>query len=631
MVLRKPPAHALRSRLEDLEARCLPNGSHWIPLNAGTSQALYRVSSTGLNSGALLYAAGAGGTVLRSLDHGATWTTYPTGTTATLHDVQVLGSFVLAVGAGGVILRSTDEGQTWAPLNSGTTADLHGVSYGDPNNVYAVGANGTILRSPDFGQTWLRQNSGTTATLYQVSGFSNGTFVVGANGTILRAPPSGQTWARQNSGTTADLLDVFADLRSADGQFAVGANGTILHSTDGGQTWTAQNSGTTATLTGVSATVADVPRVFVVGAGGTILTSADHGAAWTAQDSGTTVNLNAVLTSFSGDDAYAVGDNGTVRRFLGVHRMVVGADVGGAPQVRVFDALTGEVLNDFAAYDPAFRGGVRVATGDVNGDGVRDIITAPGRSGGPHIRVFDGRTGTLIREFMAYDPAFTGGVFVSFAVEFPFRGAPIPMVITGAGDGGGPHVQVFHAQTGELLQSFMAYDPAFRGGVRVAALHGSDPPQVVTAPGPGGPPLVRIFERATAALVGEFLAYDAGFAGGVYVAGGNTFFPVTSTSPRVPTIVTGAGAGGGPHVKVFDARTGAVLQSFFAYDPNYLGGVRVGSLEDITGNLQAEIITGPSQGGGPHVRLIDSQTLARAGDFFAFDPSFLGGVFVGPA
>jgi len=32
-----------------------------------------------------------------------------------------------------------------------------------------------------------------------------------------------------------------------------------------------------------------------------------------------------------------------------------------------------EQLDDFFAYDPRFTGGVRVAQGDVNGDGVADF------------------------------------------------------------------------------------------------------------------------------------------------------------------------------------------------------------------------------------------------------------------
>src|SRR4051812_46001849 len=81
-----------------------------------------------------------------------------------------------------------------------------------------------------------------------------------------------------------------------------------------------------------------------------------------------------------------------------------GADAGGGPDVRAFDATTGQLTRDFFAYDPGFRGGVRVAVADINGDGTPDIITAPGPGGGPHVRVFDGANGKPVREFFAYDP-----------------------------------------------------------------------------------------------------------------------------------------------------------------------------------------------------------------------------------
>ena len=157
-----------------------------------------------------------------------------------------------------------------------------------------------------------------------------------------------------------------------------------------------------------------------------------------------------------------------------------GAGRGGGPRVKVFDR-TNALKYDFFAYDPGFTGGVVVATGDLNGDGVRDIVTAPESGGGPHVKVFDGATGKELRSFFAFDPGFVGGL--SLAVG-DVNGDTVPDIVVGAGAGGGPHVAAFNGQTGHIIRSFFAYDVGFRGGVSVAVGNG----ELIVAAGPGGGP-----------------------------------------------------------------------------------------------------------------------------------------------
>src|SRR5207247_9581892 len=97
--------------------------------------------------------------------------------------------------------------------------------------------------------------------------------------------------------------------------------------------------------------------------------------------------------------------------------IICGADEGGLPIVRVYDGATGQKLTEFAAYEPPFRGGVRVAVGDVNGDGIPDIITAPGPGRPSFVRVFDGRNpaNVVLSQFDAYELTFIGGAFVAAA------------------------------------------------------------------------------------------------------------------------------------------------------------------------------------------------------------------------
>lgn len=67
--------------------------------------------------------------------------------------------------------------------------------------------------------------------------------------------------------------------------------------------------------------------------------------------------------------------------------IVAALQAGGAPEVRIFHSDgTPYAPHRFFAYDESFKGGVSVGCGDVDHDGVLEIITAPGPTGGPHIR-----------------------------------------------------------------------------------------------------------------------------------------------------------------------------------------------------------------------------------------------------
>src|SRR5439155_24677933 len=140
-------------------------------------------------------------------------------------------------------------------------------------------------------------------------------------------------------------------------------------------------------------------------------------------------------------------------------------------------------------------------------------------------------------------------------------------------------------------------------------------------------------ELAPAALLASFYAYDAAFTGGVSVAAGDV------TGDGKADIVTGAGPGGGPHVKVFGGAGFAAVAGFFAYGPTFAGGVNVAA-GDVTGDGKADIITGSGPGGGPHVKAFDGAALALGGSaaagavagplrsFFAYDAGVAGGVSV---
>jgi FG-GAP-like repeat/FG-GAP repeat len=302
-----------------------------------------------------------------------------------------------------------------------------------------------------------------------------------------------------------------------------------------------------------------------------------------------------------------------------------GPGAGHSPLVKVTLDTGGENSTvSFFAYPRNFTGGVRVAVGDVNGDGVADIITAPGAGAGPHVKVFDGRMlgqrGALLMSFNAFPGFFRGGVFVAAG---DVNGDGKADIITALDSGAPSLVRVFDGNNGNLLRSFFAYSPTFLGGVRVAAgdVNGDGRVDIITGAGAGGGPNVKVFDGVSLTLLQSFFAYDPGFSGGVFVAAGDV------NGDLKADIVTGAGAGGGPHVKAFDGTNNQTLKSFFAYDASFTGGVRVAAA-DVNGDGLAEIITGAGPGAGPQVKVFNSTDLSVLHSFFAFEANYAGGVFV---
>jgi hypothetical protein len=149
----------------------------------------------------------------------------------------------------------------------------------------------------------------------------------------------------------------------------------------------------------------------------------------------------------------------------GKKEIVVGAGAGGAPLVKIFD-LAGNLKKSWNAYTAAFRGGVNVAVGNVLGNGSQNIVTGPGAGGGPHVRVFDGN-GIVKQQFFAYAASFAGGVYVAAGDTL---GLGRDQIITGVGFGGGPQIRVFDGGAKDkVVGSFFAYKTSSRAGVRVSA------------------------------------------------------------------------------------------------------------------------------------------------------------------
>ncbi len=245
--------------------------------------------------------------------------------------------------------------------------------------------------------------------------------------------------------------------------------------------------------------------------------------------------------------------------------------------VRVFDQEGRQSRSGFFAYLDAYPANSQILISDIDDDGQDEtLVNSKGI-----ISIY--KNGAKIKEFKPYDGLFKGEI--SFAVA-DLNGDNTKEIITGAGQGGGPHVRIF-SKDGKLLNGgFFAYDQKFRGGVRVAVmdLDGDGHKEIVTAAGLGGGPHIRVFTKEGKSLTGGFFAYDKNFKGGVSITTGDI------NGDGEKEIITAPGKGSKPEIKIF-TKDGKFLKSFLAYESSFTSGVRVMS-DDLDTNNIYEILTG---------------------------------------
>ncbi|MBL8866482.1 MAG: DUF4394 domain-containing protein, partial [Planctomycetia bacterium] len=320
---------------------------------------------------------------------------------------------------------------------------------------------------------------------------------------------------------------------------------------------------------------------------------------------------------------------------VGTPNGAIGSD-GVPPVVRVVDANGNQVSS--TALSAAFNGGVRVASGDVDGDGIEDVVVGSGPGGASLVRVLSGKDGSELFSIAPFEASFTGGVFVSTG---DLNGDGKADIVISPDVGGGPRVRIFDGATFTQIADFFGIDdPNFRGGARTAIgdVNGDGTGDLVVAAGRDGGPRVSAIDGTTlkttrAVLFNDFFAFEQTLRDGVFVAVGDV------NGDGFADIVASGGPSGGPRVTVFDAQTlitskGATLNplaNFFAGDPNSRTGVRV-AVKDIDGDNLADIRT--VVGGSDAIRTYLGKNLSPTvtdPQFIGMDglPDFNGGVFVG--
>ncbi len=136
---------------------------------------------------------------------------------------------------------------------------------------------------------------------------------------------------------------------------------------------------------------------------------------------------------------------------------------GGVVEVRVF-SRSGVQLQNFDVLSEKRITGARVTTGDIDGDGVEEIIVGSGPGKRTLIKAYE-QDGTLIWRKNAFKKNHTGGVDVATG---DFDGDGVDEIVAGTQGKHKPKVAIYSG-AGKRTKVFRAFAAKYRGGLNVDA------------------------------------------------------------------------------------------------------------------------------------------------------------------
>jgi hypothetical protein len=358
---------------------------------------------------------------------------------------------------------------------------------------------------------------------------------------------------------------------------------------------------------------------------------------------------------------------------LSIYAVAVPGAPGKPAEVRLYDGNGDRFLATVIPF-PGFEGSVNVAMGDVDGDGILDLIVGSGEGHAPEVVAYAGAAirgkgafGTELARFQAFDSAARGGVSVAAA---QIDGSTSDNIIVGSGPGVPSEVKIYQSQLSSspgvvpaLFSSFTPYGDD-RSGVSIATGFvdfSTGRESIVTAPGPGSPSEVKVFafpllQRMGKAAQGStqaarikrpvytasFIPFGKEYRGGVSLATGWLAGSLGGAKRIIVSQLAGAGAvkifssgsalEGGPslylqsplqHAHSVDFRE---IASFQPFDGSV--GIRVATTSTTTG---ANLLVSGVAAGGADASVVKYELVRPNAQATTLQPVRLGKVWSGKA
>jgi hypothetical protein len=276
-------------------------------------------------------------------------------------------------------------------------------------------------------------------------------------------------------------------------------------------------------------------------------------------------------------------------------QFTVGSDAGGLPTYSAYDS-SGRLVASGLAFSSTFRGGVRAATGDVNGDGVNDSLVVAGAGSAAHVRVFDGRTNSMIFNFLAFNSLQRAGANIAAG---DVNGDGKDDIVVGLVNGS---TRIFSGANGQLLAELLGQGSS---GLSLGDVNGDGYADVAVASGTA----VSIWDgRSIANRSPQRLAGDVsvGTTAGIALA--------DIDGDGRADLVAGAGANSPPMVRVYAgssilANQPRLVSEFLAADANFRTGVRLAAA-DMNNDGRDDIIAVPAGVGSGTLRVFSGRSAA---------------------